>query len=80
MHIIGIAVLLLSIYINNHTNQARRLDEREAGFQRLLDIRDRVLSEDGLRFHSHIINLGINFTITIKFWCNIYGFSNVLLD
>lgn len=32
MHIIGIAVLLLSIYINNHTNQARRLDEREAGF------------------------------------------------
>lgn len=63
MHIIGIAVLLLSIYINNHTNQARRLDKREAGCQRLLDIRDRVLSEDGLRFHSHIINLGINFFV-----------------
>lgn len=63
MHIIGIAVLLLSIYINNHTNQARRLDEREASFQRFLDNRDRVLSEDGLWFHSHIINLGINFFV-----------------
>lgn len=60
MHIIGIAILLLSIYFNNHNHQAR-FNELETGFNSILDIRDRVLSEDDLMFHRHILKLGIDF-------------------